>query len=84
MEVTPEMYAWLSSQKVIDPFESFKTDIENLNNFKINQRTIDLLIGGKYMDNILKSLQDAYNKFYNLFHTQLPHLISLLLKLNLN
>ena len=66
MEVTPEMYAWLSSQKVIDPFESFKTDIENLNNFKINQRTIDLLIGGKYMDNILKSLQDAYNKFYNL------------------
>ena len=63
MEVILEMYE-LSIQKVIDPFESFNSEIENLNKFKINQRTIDLLIGGKYMDNILKFLQD--NKFHNL------------------
>ena len=66
MEVTPEMFAWLSSQKVIDPFKSLQSEIISPNTFQIPEKTIELLLGGKYMNIILKSLQDAYNKFYDL------------------
>ena len=66
MEVTPELYAWLSSQKVIDPFKSFESELATSDKFYIDERTLELLSGGKYMDTILKSLQDAYNQFYNL------------------
>ena len=66
MEVTPELYAWLSSQKVIDPFKSFESELATSDKFYIDERTLELLSGGKYIDTILKSLQDAYNQFYNL------------------
>jgi len=66
MEVTPEFYAWLTSQKVIDPFKSFESELATSDKFYIDERTLELLSGGKYMDIILNSLQDAYNKFYNL------------------
>ena len=61
MEVTPEIYAWLTSLKIIDPFKSIS---DSMNNFIIPENTLNLLFGGKYMDIILKNLQDAYNKFY--------------------
>ena len=66
MEVTPEMYAWLSSQKVIDPFKSFESEFAESDSFKIPLKTLELLSGGKYMDLILKNLQDSYEKLYNL------------------
>ena len=66
MEVTPEMYAWLSSQKVIDPFKSFESEFAESDSFKIPLKTLELLSGGKYMDLILKSLQESYNNLYNL------------------
>ena len=56
MEVTPEMYAWLTSQNVINPFKSFQTDINTSSSFQIPKQTLELLLGGKYIDNILKSL----------------------------
>ena len=62
MEVTPEMYAWFTSINIINPFLSGEED--QMNNFVIPEKTINLLLGGKYMDIILKHLQDSYNKFY--------------------
>ena len=64
MEVTPEMYAWLTDLNIINPFSSLTTPTEG--NFILPEKTIELMIGGKYMDIILTTLQEAYNKFYKL------------------
>ena len=62
MEVTPEIFAWLASLNIIDPFKSLSEDA--MSNFIIPENTLNLLFGGKYMDIILNNLQDAYNQFY--------------------
>ena len=62
MEVTPEIYAWLASLNIIDPFKSLSEDYNN--NFIIPEKTLKLLFGGKYMDIILQKLQESYNQFY--------------------
>ena len=62
MEVTPEIFAWLTSLNILDPFRSLSEDITN--NFAIPEKTLNLLFGGKYFDIILKNLQEAYNLFY--------------------
>ena len=64
MEVTPEMYAWLTDLNIINPFSSLKIPTEG--NFILPEKTMELMIGGKYMDTILTTLQSAYNKFYKL------------------
>ena len=64
MEVTPEMYAWLTDLNIINPFSSLKTPTDG--NFILPEKTMELMIGGKYMDIILTTLQSAYNKFYKL------------------
>ena len=64
MEVTPEMYAWLTDLNIINPFVSLKSDV--VGNFVVPEKTIQLMLGGKYMDIILTTLQSAYNKFYKL------------------
>ena len=62
MEVTPEVFAWLTSLNILDPFKSLAED--TMSNFIIPEKTLNLLFGGKYMDIILKNLQEAYNQFY--------------------
>ena len=64
MEVTPEMYAWLTDLNIINPFSSLKSSV--VGSFVIPEKTIQLMIGGKYFDIILTTLQSAYNKFYKL------------------
>ena len=64
MEVTPEMYAWLTDLNIINPFSSIKSDV--VGSFVVPEKTIQLMLGGKYMDIILTTLQSAYNKFYKL------------------
>jgi len=63
MEVTPELYAWLTSLNIINPFEGLED--YPVNNFQIPEKTVKVLLGGKYMDIIINHLQDSYNKFYN-------------------
>ena len=63
MEVTPEIFAWLTNLNVINPFESFSR--HSINDFLIPERAISALFGGKYMDLIIEPLQSAYNNFYN-------------------
>ena len=62
MEVTPEVFAWLTSLNILDPFKSLAED--TMSNFIIPEKILNLLFGGKYMDIILKNLQEAYNQFY--------------------
>ena len=64
MEVTPEIFAWLTSLNIINPFLSFSQDLEN--DFQIPEKTVSLLFGGKYIDLMIQSLQEAFNKFYNI------------------
>jgi hypothetical protein len=64
MEVTPEIYAWLTSLNIIDPFISLSEDSNN--NFIIPEKILNLFFGGKYMDIILNKLQEAYNQFYKI------------------
>ena len=61
MEVTPEIYAWLTSLEIIDPFSSSKTERE----FFIPEKTCKLMFNGFYFDIMLKNLQNYYNKFFN-------------------
>ena len=62
MEVTPEIYAWFTSLNIINPFLSY--DEDQMNNFILPEKTTNLLFGGKYLDIILKHLQDSYNKCF--------------------
>ena len=64
MEVTPEIFAWLTSLNIINPFVSFSQDL--VNDFQIPEKTMSLLFGGKYIDIMIQQLQDAYNKFYKI------------------
>ena len=61
MEVTPEIYAWLTSLEIIDPFNTNKIETE----FLIPEKTCKLMFCGIYFDLMLKNLQIYYNKFYN-------------------
>ena len=54
MEVTPEIYAWLTNLNIIDPFKSLSEDSNS--NFIIPEKTLNLFFGGKYMDIILNKL----------------------------
>ena len=65
MEIDPNVFAWLSSLNIINP--SLKIEQTSPTSFpKLPSRTIELLLGGKYMDIILTHLQNTYNSFYNL------------------
>lgn len=64
MEVTPELYAWLTSLNIIDCVKSLKNQKDV--RFIIPDRSVELLMGGKYWDIILLNLQEIYNKFYKL------------------
>ena len=76
MEVTPEIFAWLTSLNIINPFISFSQDL--INDFQIPERTVSLLLGGKYMDTMIQTLQEAYNNFYKINQDYLPDLMKLI------
>ena len=63
MEIAPEIYAWLTSLNIIDPFKSLQEE-DFTRHFSIPKKTLYLFLAGKYFDIILTKLQDAYNKYY--------------------
>jgi len=62
MNVEPEMYAWLTSLNIIKPFNN--NSMVNIS-YVIPEKVIHLLMGGKYFDLILKSIQEVYNIYHN-------------------
>ena len=75
MEVTPEIFAWLTSLNIINPFATFSLDLEN--DFQIPEKTVSLLLGGKYIDLMIQSLQEAFNKFYEVSDNYASNLLKL-------
>ena len=64
MKVTPEIYAWLASLNIIDPYVSISNN--SVKDFQIPEETVATLLLGKNMDIIIQPLQKAYNKFHRL------------------
>lgn len=62
MNVEPEMYAWMTSLNIIKPFNN--NTMINID-YTIPKKVIHLLMGGKYFNLILKSIQEVYNIHYN-------------------
>ena len=64
MEVSPEIYAWLTTLSIIDPF--YETGNNGTNNeYYIPENIIEALFEGHFMDKMILNLQDAYNKYFN-------------------
>ena len=64
MEVSPELYAWLSSLNVIDPFN--ETNKNGMNNYFIPESILNSLFNGEYIDLLIYDLQNAYNKYFDI------------------
>ena len=63
MEISPEIFAWLSTLEIINPFDSMKSSDTK---FIIPNRIYKLMMGGHFIGLMLKNLQESYNKFYSL------------------
>ena len=63
MEVSPEIYAWLTSLNIIEPFS--ETEKNESNSFYIPENIVEALFEGHYFDIMILNLQDAYNKYFN-------------------
>ena len=75
MEVTPEIFAWLTSLNIINPFVPFSEDL--LNDFQIPEKTVRLLMGGKYFDKMIQLLQEVYNKYFKINEDYVSNLMKL-------
>ena len=64
MEVSPEIYAWLSALNIIDPFN--ETNRNGMNNYFIPENTLNALFNGEYIELLIYDLQEAYNKYFQI------------------
>ena len=63
MEVSPEMYAWLSTLNIIDPFNEGDKNGDKV--YYIPENIVESLLEGHYFENMILNLQDAYNNYFN-------------------
>ena len=63
MEVSPEIYAWLSTLNIIDPFS--EGDKNGDKTYYIPENIVESLFEGQYFENMILNLQDAYNNYFN-------------------
>ena len=78
MEVSPEIYAWLSALNIIDPFNG--TNKNGMYNYFIPENTLNSLFNGEYIDLLIFDLQEAYNKYYDIRKDCAPKLKELVFK----
>ena len=64
MEVSPEIYAWLSALNIIDPFT--ETNKNGMNNYFIPESILNSLFNGEHIDLLIYDLQNAYNKYFDI------------------
>ena len=64
MEVSPEIYAWLTSLNIIEPFSQLEK--EDIKMYYIPENIVESLFEGHYFYVMILNLQDAYNKYYNI------------------
>ena len=68
MELPPEVYAWMCSLNIIDPFSETKsnqTNTNNLSNYYISEDLLESLFKGEHIDTMILDLQEAYNKYFD-------------------
>jgi len=65
MEVTPEIYAWLTELNIINS-EDKPIIIKKDGNIFIEEEIVNRFLNGFFIDKILYDLEDLYNKFYNI------------------
>ena len=63
MEVSPEIYAWLTSINIIEPFSELSKEDSKM--YYIPENMVEALFEGHYFDIMILNLQDAFNKYYN-------------------
>ena len=78
MEVSPEIYAWLSSLNIIEPFS--ESGENNSQTYIIPENIVEALFEGHYFDVMILNLQDAYNKYFNNRKNCVPKLKELAFK----
>ena len=64
MEVSPEIYAWLSALNIIEPFN--ETNRNGMSNYFISENTLNSLFNGEYIELLIYDLQEAYNKYFQI------------------
>ena len=78
MEVSPEVYAWLSALNIIEPFNV--PNKNGMNSYFIPETILNSLFNGEYIDLMLLDLQKAYDKYYNIRKDCSPKLKELVFK----
>ena len=63
MEVSPEIYAWLTTLNIIEPF----SDVEKnrTNSYYIPENIVEALFEGHHFNVMILNLQEAHNKYFN-------------------
>ena len=64
MEVTAELYAWLSELKILKSNKTFNLRKDKM--IVLDKETSTKFLNGFFMDKILFELEGLYNNFYNL------------------
>ena len=64
MEVTAELYAWLSELNIINKNKSF--NLRKDKKILLDEETSTKFLNGFFMDKILFELEGLYNSFYNI------------------
>ena len=64
MEVTPDIYAWLVNLNILDGNKSLKMKKDGL--ILLQEALIEKMFDGLYIEKILFSLEEQYNKFYKI------------------
>ena len=64
MEVSPEIYAWLSALNIIDPFT--ETNKNGMSNYFIPENIVNSFFNGEYISLLILDLQKAYNKYHDI------------------
>ena len=75
MEVSPEIYAWLTTLNIIEPF-----NIPGKNSYLISEEILNSLFNGKYIDLMLFDLQKSYNRYYEIRKDCSPKMKELVFK----
>ena len=64
MEVTAELYAWLSELNIINKNKSF--NLRKDKKILLDEETSTKFLNGFFMDKVLFELEGLYNNFYNI------------------
>jgi len=75
MEVTPELYAWLTDLNILSAEKTIK--LKKDGKVFVDEEIVNNFLNGYYIDKILHELENLYNKFYKIKLTYTEKLIDI-------